>query len=93
MRFSATKFLAALFAAFLAIPFQTFAASGQAFSSASVTVTAVNSTPLSKYSKYDRKAVMTVKEFFTVVFDVIAEYEHVPKSSAYVQLKYTNVVP
>lgn len=36
---------------------------------------------------------MTVKEFFTVTFDVLAQYENVPKSSSYVRLDYSNVFP
>lgn len=58
-----------------------------------ITVTAKTADPLSRYSKFDRTKTMTVKEFFTVTFDVLAEYENVPKSSSYVKLNYSNVFP
>ncbi len=49
--------------------------------------------PLARYANYDRKATMTVKEFFTVLFEILAQYENVPKSSGYVSLRYTNAIP
>lgn len=83
------------FAAFLAIAVL-LPASVPSASAASVNGIAVSvktADPLSKYSKFDRTKTMTVKEFFTVIFDVLAQYENVPKSSSYVKLDYSNVFP
>lgn len=81
------KTLAALIALALFVP-SSFASVG----SVSVTVSA-KAEPVSKYAKYDRTKTMTVKEFFTVAFDLFAQYENVPKSVAYVKLDYANVFP
>ncbi len=80
------RFSAALLAAFVFVPSTVspvFAAPQSVEQKAS---------PLARYANYDRKATMTVKEFFTVLFEILAQYENVPKSSGYVSLRYTNVI-
>lgn len=81
------KILAAVLA--FAVFFPTSYAS---VSSVSVTVSA-KADPVAKYAMFDRAKTMTVKEFFTVAFDLFAEYENVPKSVSYVKLNYANVFP
>lgn len=78
-----SRFLAALFV--VSIPLQALAAP-------MVSIVAQPS-PIAKYSYLDRSKTMTVKEFLTVTFNVIGEFEGVPKSSAYVKLDYLNVAP
>lgn len=90
MRTSFKKFLVALLTLALPLP---MVASPVFAEAATGNVITVKASPLSKYSYLDRSKTMTVKEFFTVAFNVFAEYENVPKSSAYVKLDYLNVAP
>lgn len=90
MRFSFKKLVASVAVLATLFPYalpQTYA---EAATGTSVTV---KPTPLSKYSYLNRSKTMTVKEFFTITFNVLAEYENVPKSSKYVKLEYLNVAP
>lgn len=73
----------------LAVPFP--AVSPVFADSVSGTAIIIKPSPLGKYAYLDRTKTMTVKEYFTILFDVLAEYENVPKSSGYVELKYLNV--
>ena len=90
MRFSYKKLVAsvAVFAALF--PYAATQTYAEAVTGTAITI---KPSPLSKYSYLDRAKTMSVKEFFTITFNVLAEYENVPKSSKYVKLEYLNVAP
>lgn len=79
------KSLAVFFTVLLTVlsPFETFA----------TTLSSTSLTPIAKYSWVDRSKTMTVKDFFTVAFSVIGDFEEVPKTSKYIQLRYRGIIP
>ena len=76
-------------------PFKTIAVAVLGFlpfgASASTIEIKMTPAPIARYSGIDRSSTMDVETFLTTAFSVIGDFESVPKTSRYIELRYSNV--